>query len=987
MPIGTTNAISGPYYGDGVVTAFPFDFQVLTGDQVSVYVDGVEQNRSAFSVAMAGAAPSIGTVLFIAAPPAGTVIQPVLAPSFKQDIEFADGAAWLADPVNRGYDESALRDQALARDIARSVRVPMGEDGISLPASSDRAGKVFTFGEDGDADPQDPQEWIQPLAQPYVDAAQDVLASTRAVAATLPYPLYASTAAAQADSGLLSTRQYTVLSGTQILIYTKNSGTASTLFGVIPTQPYVDRLKNRSAVPTIDFGAYGDGAHAVADQAGLAAAMAYAQGTAALPLGAGDTVFNDVGIVLEPGVYDAGAFVYAGKPINIRARVPHTVVIRIPAGQYFMVQSGNPTTVCMDGLIFVGGLGAYKNTNTGTNVSWRVEFTRCDFHKYTECAIQNAASDSPALHVKNCRFGGGMPTGLQTVGICWRGMADQTIIEDCYMGGNHFHIIIGPYMGSHVTIQRCYFQGGNDSSVPRTRADIWLKPNANGVETNSGHNSFVFNNRFGGELMNSAYPTPRILIANEDTSIGGSNSQYPPSTTNSAGAISGFKIFDNHVGNPSPFNAPFIRSYVNDVRYFHGRGNTFVGGTLSKFIEFPNGRSVNYSNNNNRFELDDTASNIPLALSNVPVGRLEDRSGAWLGDINSVPIFPVSDDPLVVPVAVGLSGYDLSYASGTTSVAVADPYGTNEYAAVTGLALLAFTDPYAGAGGPMFLEVSLSKAAANTLSYVTVDVVNTSNSYYSFLRTFPLPANGSPAKLMLPFYLAPNANPGSWQFRVYGSGIVAGSADTFVMGDMILTKGTGRTGRDKALTRFGGVQPANRRLVGGAAATLPSGWSMSGTPSGATITVTKVGTDKYGDFTEFSHTGTTTGSGGWVLRPAPQKSMSYEAGSNYRCIWPVRIISGDFSAATTQTGYDGSSGKLTMQVGSYSAADGLLVQRGIAFTPSSAFALYGRTLTEGAAYFHNTADYLWPLLNINYASGVTLNTVFRVYAPIFNRTK
>lgn len=192
------------------------------------------------------------------------------------------------------------------------------------------------------------------------DMALAALASTQAVAATLPYPNYASTAAAQADTLLFAGRQYTVLSGTQILIYTKNSPTASSLFGIIPTQPYVDRLKNRSAVPSIDFGAVGDGAHAVADQAGFAAAIAYAQSTAALPLGSGDTIFNDVGIVLEPGVYDAGGFVFAGKPINIRARVPHTVVIRIPTGQYFAIHSGNPTTVVMDGLIFVGGKGAYK---------------------------------------------------------------------------------------------------------------------------------------------------------------------------------------------------------------------------------------------------------------------------------------------------------------------------------------------------------------------------------------------------------------------------------------------------------------------------------------------------------------------------------------------------------------------------------------------------------------------------------------------------
>ncbi|MBB3955929.1 hypothetical protein [Novosphingobium sediminicola] len=145
MPIGTTNAISGPYYGDGVVVAFPFDFQVLTGDQVSVYVDGVEQDRAAFSVALAGPSPSTGTVLFAVAPPAGAAIRPVLAPSFTQDIEFADGAAWLADPVNRGYDQAALRDQALARDLRHALRLPMGDEAAVLPPADRRKGYYLGF--------------------------------------------------------------------------------------------------------------------------------------------------------------------------------------------------------------------------------------------------------------------------------------------------------------------------------------------------------------------------------------------------------------------------------------------------------------------------------------------------------------------------------------------------------------------------------------------------------------------------------------------------------------------------------------------------------------------------------------------------------------------------------------------------------------------------------------------------------------------------
>ncbi|NOW46708.1 hypothetical protein FHW96_002868 [Novosphingobium sp. SG751A] len=825
------------------------------------------------------------------------------------------------------------------------------------------------------------------------DATLALLASTQAVAATLPYPNYASTAAAQADTLLFAGRQYTVLSGQQILIYTKNSPTASSFFGVIPTQSYVDRLKSRVAIPTVDYGAIGDGAHAVADQAGLAAAIAASAASVNTPIANQVLIKQHIPIVLEPGVYDAGGFTFNNVPINFQARVPNTVVIRNPDGVYFATHTGSagPGHVRFDGLIFSGGLGVYNSTHTGTNATWQAEFLNCGFYNYTECAIGNNGADSPFLHVKNSRFGGGVASGNQTIGICWGGYVDELVIEDCYFGGNSYHIAIGPRLSGHAVITRCYFQGGNNAGLGmRTLADIWIKPNTtDSGETNSGHGIYVTYNKFGGELLDTAYPGPRILIANEDTTTGAPTrrQQYKPAT-NDAGSMSGLHIFGNKVGQPSPWSAPFIRSYISNIRYWRVNTNVFVGGNNSYAIEFPNGRSGNYSNNNNLFQFDDTAGSAPLLFTNgVQLGRLEDLSGRWPGDVNAVQLVPVSDDPTLAPVAVGLSGYEIGYGSGTTSVAVADPYGTTDYAAVTGLALVGFTDPYGGAGGAMFAEVSLSKAASNSLSYVVVDVVNYANSTYAVQKTVALPANGSPVKVTFPVLLPPNASPGTWQFRVYGSGIVAGSADTFVVGDMFLSKGNGRLGRAKVLERFGGVQPANRRLVGGAAATLPNGWSMSGTPAGATITVTKVGTDKYGDFVEFSHTGTTTGSGGWVLRPAPQKSMSYEAGSNYRCIWPVRIISGDFSAATTQTGYDGSSGKLTMQVGSYSAADGLLVQRGIAFTPNSTFALYGRTLTEGAAYFHNAADYLWPLLNINYASGVTLNTVFRVYAPIFNRTK
>lgn len=149
MAIGTSNAYSGPYLGNGSTTAFPFTFSVLTSDQVSVQVDGADVPSSEYSVSLSGPAPSIGTVTFGTAPASGATIYTYLDPEFSQDIEFSDGAAWIAKPVNDGYDQSVLRDQALKRDIGRSLRLPIGDSVQVLPGSEDLKGKYLAFDAEG----------------------------------------------------------------------------------------------------------------------------------------------------------------------------------------------------------------------------------------------------------------------------------------------------------------------------------------------------------------------------------------------------------------------------------------------------------------------------------------------------------------------------------------------------------------------------------------------------------------------------------------------------------------------------------------------------------------------------------------------------------------------------------------------------------------------------------------------------------------------
>lgn len=153
MPIGTTNAYNGPYTANGATTTFPFTFKVLSTSQVSVILrtNGVDTTVSSgsYTVTLSGSSPSSGSVVFNTAPASGSVYV-LLTPEFSQDIEFADGAAWIAKPVNDGYDQSALRDQALKRDLERTMLVPLGETVPTLPVAADRAGQYLAYDANGD---------------------------------------------------------------------------------------------------------------------------------------------------------------------------------------------------------------------------------------------------------------------------------------------------------------------------------------------------------------------------------------------------------------------------------------------------------------------------------------------------------------------------------------------------------------------------------------------------------------------------------------------------------------------------------------------------------------------------------------------------------------------------------------------------------------------------------------------------------------------
>lgn len=139
MAVSSETTYTGPLIANGVTTAFPWTFLAMAADEIEVYgldADGEEVALPDFTAALSGTAPATGTVTFNTAPTNGTRVWIASDPDFLQEIAFENGSRWLADPVNQANDRAALRSLMLKRETERSVKLPIGEDGITLPAGS-----------------------------------------------------------------------------------------------------------------------------------------------------------------------------------------------------------------------------------------------------------------------------------------------------------------------------------------------------------------------------------------------------------------------------------------------------------------------------------------------------------------------------------------------------------------------------------------------------------------------------------------------------------------------------------------------------------------------------------------------------------------------------------------------------------------------------------------------------------------------------------
>lgn len=149
MTVTVTDILAGPFYPNGVTTAFPFSFKIPSAEEVRVfsYADGVEAvlDPGLYSVAISADAEG-GSINFTLPP--SSALAPLFIeadPLFTQQANFNNNG-FLPRTINPQLDRGAIRDLILREKVDRSILFPRGESGVMLPeAAARKSGKVLGF--------------------------------------------------------------------------------------------------------------------------------------------------------------------------------------------------------------------------------------------------------------------------------------------------------------------------------------------------------------------------------------------------------------------------------------------------------------------------------------------------------------------------------------------------------------------------------------------------------------------------------------------------------------------------------------------------------------------------------------------------------------------------------------------------------------------------------------------------------------------------
>lgn len=124
---------SGPYNGNGVTTVFSYNFRILSNQHLLVIKTDADGNETTltlttnYTVSGVGNAGG-GSIALLVAPAGGTTITILRRMPFTQETDLENQGAYYAETVEDAFDAAAMRDQQLAEELQRAVKVPASSD-------------------------------------------------------------------------------------------------------------------------------------------------------------------------------------------------------------------------------------------------------------------------------------------------------------------------------------------------------------------------------------------------------------------------------------------------------------------------------------------------------------------------------------------------------------------------------------------------------------------------------------------------------------------------------------------------------------------------------------------------------------------------------------------------------------------------------------------------------------------------------------------
>ncbi len=154
MTVDVNDRLSGPYNGNGVTTAFAYDFLVSANTELRVILrdedgeDEVQTLTTDYSVS--GVGTSGGNVTFVTAPATGEkVIIEAVTPK-TQTVEYTNNDRFPYDSHQAGFDKTQRQIQELQRDVDRAVKFAHGETVYRLPIKPASETKLLARNTDGE---------------------------------------------------------------------------------------------------------------------------------------------------------------------------------------------------------------------------------------------------------------------------------------------------------------------------------------------------------------------------------------------------------------------------------------------------------------------------------------------------------------------------------------------------------------------------------------------------------------------------------------------------------------------------------------------------------------------------------------------------------------------------------------------------------------------------------------------------------------------